>query len=268
MDFTSKEYLPNSEERIEYLRKIINGRPVAIFAAGPSIKELENRIDELRHTDICYVGLNIFSIYEKYILRKIDKHFHIGICMADISRMIEYITNDFFNRDEDNMLISQQSSSFKSFTYISTAFDLNKFINKYDKRLLFVCGADTTDPNKDRPLHFASTNTLSALIQLMIIGKAPKIILFGADGGYANTTELYYRQYEYGGATVSSIVNDAILFNLWIPILLKNTYDTYNIRPIEILNCSENSSYTPFPRISYNNVIELLNDKKNDKAPS
>lgn len=46
MNFTSKEYLPNTEERIEHLREIIDERPVAILAAGPSIKELEERIGE------------------------------------------------------------------------------------------------------------------------------------------------------------------------------------------------------------------------------
>jgi hypothetical protein len=73
MDFSSSVYLPNSEERIDALRKIIAGRPVAILAAGPSIENLERRIHELRHKDICYFGLNQFFVQETHILQKIEK---------------------------------------------------------------------------------------------------------------------------------------------------------------------------------------------------
>lgn len=67
-----KEYLPNSKESINHLRRIINGRAVAILAAGPSIKELEERISELRHADICYFGFNQF-VQETHILLQIDR---------------------------------------------------------------------------------------------------------------------------------------------------------------------------------------------------
>ncbi len=56
MDFSSKEYLPCSEERIAHLREIIGGRPVAILADGPSVGELEKRIGELRGADGGYKG--------------------------------------------------------------------------------------------------------------------------------------------------------------------------------------------------------------------
>lgn len=267
MNFTSKDYLPNSEERIEHLRKIINGRPAAIFAAGPSIKELEDRIGELRHANICYIGLNRFFVQEKYILRQIDKHFSVGILpnSSDMRIAIKYIIDDFLNRDEDNMLISQHSSRHDAFGQLSD-FDLHQFINKYDKKLLFVSASDGSMPNSDNPLHFVPTNTLSALIQLMIIGKASKIVLFGADGCYTNTTELYYRQNEYsiyGGATVTDCLNDLQLFNYWVKIMIPNIYNVYNIMPIDIINCSENSLYTPFPKISYDKAFEILNDNKN-----
>jgi len=81
MNFTSKDYLPDSEKRIDHLRKIIDGRPVAILAAGPPIKELENRISELRHVDICCFGLNSF-VQETHILQQIGKHLSVIMCSS------------------------------------------------------------------------------------------------------------------------------------------------------------------------------------------
>ena len=137
MNFTSKEYLPNSEKRIEQLRKIINGRPVAILAAGPSIYDLERRIGELRHADICYVGMNRFFVQEKYILQKINKHF--SICLNIV--FLQNFVNDFLDRDEENMFIAwlftQDVELFRSFP--SRHY---KFLSKYDKKLLSISIAE------------------------------------------------------------------------------------------------------------------------------
>lgn len=269
MNFISEGYLPNSEERVRRLRKIVNGRPVAIIAAGPSIYELENRIGDLRHNDICYVGMNNFFIQEKYILQKIDKHFSICYNVFFITEYIndkvtvtlEFI-NDFLDRNEENMFISM--------LYGSCPEPHRKFISKYDKKLLFtVMVNDPSVPSNDRPLHFYCCNTLLVLIQLMIIGGAQKIVLFGADGGYPDGAECYYRSYEYGYRADKYGTNPrpgltlgAEQFNSVMDITIKNTYDTYNILPIEIFNCSVNSLYTPFPKISYDIAFDILNDRK------
>jgi len=104
MNFSSKDYLPNSEERIDHLRRIVNGRTVAILAAGSSINDLEKRISELRHADICYFGLNHF-VQETYILQQIDRHLSVFMCSArkNIPRTIKDTIN-FLNRDENNLL--------------------------------------------------------------------------------------------------------------------------------------------------------------------
>ena len=47
-------------------------------------------------------------------------------------------------------------------------------------------------------MHFFYSNSLSVLIQLAIIGKASRIILFGADGGCRESSDsTYYRDDEY-----------------------------------------------------------------------
>lgn len=260
MDFTSEDYLPNTEKRIDHLRRIVNGRPVAILTAGPSIKELEDRINELKDVDICYFGFNSFFVQEKNILYKLNKHFSV---MASGVRdaIPEYMKSilDFLNRDEDNMFVSTFYRD--TFGLMDNNFDLNQFLSEYDKKLLFIgVGNDRSYPNEKYPLHVTPSNTLMALIQLAIIGKASKVVIFGADG-YNDTKngENYYRQNEYKGAPnkILKYVTDK-QYNPVAPIAIRNIYETYKLKPTEIINCSERSFNTPFPNVSYNYAFEYL----------
>jgi len=268
MDFLSKDYLPNSEKRINHLRKIIYGRPVVILAAGPSINELEKRISELRDADICYFGLNSF-IQETYILQQIEKHLSVYMdsCYKNIPFTIKNII-DFLNRDEDNMFIS--SFWLDAFGLLDNDFDLNQFLSKYDRKLIFFyLIKERTVPDSDHPLHFYLGNSLQMLIQLAMLGKASRIVLFGADGYCKeNIEKYYYRQGEYGTSPRENLIHDTKWFNATMPIATRNIYKTYNLAPIDILNCSENSFYTPFPKVSYDDAFRylLLNKKFNKKS--
>lgn len=268
MDFTSEDYLPNTEERIDHLRRIVNGRPVAILTAGPSIKELEKRNTEIKDVDICYFGFNNFRVQEKHILHKINKHFSL-MASAVRDAIPEYMKDiiDFLNRDEDNMFISSFYGD--TFGLMDSNFNLNQFLSEYDNKLLFVdVGDDRSFPNEKCPLHFIPSNTLMALIQLAIIGKASKIIIFGADGYIDNNIKKhYYRQNEYKGAPNKTLKYVADRqYNPVAQIAIRNTYTTYKLTPIDIINCSEKSYYTPFPNVSYDYAFEyLIKDKKFDR---
>lgn len=274
MNFISKEYLPNSEKRIEHLREIIDGRPVAILAGGHSINELEKRIIELRHADICYFGLNGF-VQEKYILQQIDKHISVLLCSSreGIPKLEKDIIK-FLRRDEDNMFVS--SFWRNTFELMDSDFDLSQFLSKYDRKLMFFSlSFERIVPNSNHPLHFIVSNSLLALIQLAIIGKASRIVLFGADGGCERgVEEWYYRQSdpghkgsamgEYRVGPKENLINDTNkYFNPIAEIAIRNLYKTYDLAPIDILNCSPNSIYTPFPIVSYDDAFEyLLTGKK------
>jgi len=278
MNFTSKDYLPNSEKRIDHLRRIIDGRPVAILAAAPSLNELEKRIGELRHADVCYLGLNSYTVQEVPILYQIDKHLSVVMCSSreGMPKVMEDNV-DFLNRDEDNMFVS--SIWRDAFELMDSDFDLNQFITKYDRKLIFFSlSFERTVPNSKHPLHFIESNSLLILIQMAIIGKASSIVLFGADGGFEkDAEEWYYRQSdpghrgdalgEYIVSPKENLINDTNrYFNPIAPIAIKNIYKTYNLAPIDILNCSENSFYTPFPKVSYDDAFEyLITDKKFNK---
>lgn len=264
MNYKLKDYLPDSESRIARLRKIVDERPVAIFAAGPSIHELEARIGELRRADICYFGLNNFFVQEVHILRTINKRMSVVMCgsPAGVAEAMDGITN-FLDRDEENMFIS--SSNDETFGLLDKSFSREQFLADYDKKLLFI-GARTekTIPNKEYPLHFMTSNSLLVLIQMALIGKASSIVLFGADGHCGeNAQKYYYRQNEYEARkwpkTDLLLINDTMCqFNPIASVAIRNTYKTYGLRPVNILNCSKKSFYTPFPKISYDEAVEYL----------
>lgn len=270
MDFSSSFYLPNSEKRLEHLQEVINGRPVAILAAGPSINELENRISELNKADICYFGMNTFTVQENHILQKINKQFSLVLAGANrgLPQVMPSII-DFLNRAKDNLFVSSFYES--QFELFGTDFDLQGFLQKHDSKLLFPYGSKNKNvPNNHYPLHFLSGNSLAWLVYLAVIGKASKIVLFGADGYTKGVPQekTYYRANEYGAEPQKALVRDTYaFFNPVVPISLKNIYRTYNVKPIEILNCSENSYYTPFPTVSYDHALAWLNGQK-DYDPS
>ena len=229
-----------------------------MFAAGPSINEFEKRISGLRHADICYFGLNSF-IYDKYILQQIDKHISVYMdsCCNNIPNTIKDII-DFLNRNEDNIFVSSFFNN--TFGLLDGSFDLNQFLSRYDRRLiLFSIALDIMVPDDNRPLHFCYTNSLLVLIQLAIIGNASRVVLFGADGYCEkNVEEYYYRPGEYEVMPRKYLIHDTKNFNSLAPIAINNVYKAYNCTPITILNCSEKSFYTPFPKVSYDDAFEYL----------
>ena len=291
MNFSSECYLPYSEERIERLQSVIDGRPLAILLPGPSIKELEKRISELRQADICYFGIKSCSVFETNILQQIDKHLSV-LMNSNVFTMALFIedTINFLNRNENNMFISSFGRHEEIFDLLGNDFRRDKFLSEYDEKLLFFAVSyDRLVPNKNHPLHFISGNTLQGAIQLAIIGKASRIVLFGADGGaQENAKEYYHRQDQYKPELredFNSELKTAILghylvdardlsnpqdylkgitidtnlcFNPIMPLAIRNVYEIYNLPPIDILNCSENSLYNPFPNISYDDAFEYL----------
>ncbi|MFC1988626.1 hypothetical protein ACFLVJ_02200 [Chloroflexota bacterium] len=270
-------YLQNTEGRIERLRRIINKRPVAILLRGPSIAELEERITELADCDICYFTSNVFGVQERNILKQINQKLSLIICAAAPGAQFDDIIA-YLERPEDNVLLSEKDSFHR--LGMPPEFDYNKFIGKYNEKLLFFksqistiaanVGVFLEVPNREYPLHFPLQNSFAALLSLAIIGEAPLVAVFGGDGGRINTVDLHYRETdpEYlkfkpvKEVVEHSIVDDTKVFNLTMPSLLTRLYEVYNLRPVDIINCSERSHYTPLRKLSYAETFEILKSFK------
>ena len=270
MNFEAKGYLPNTEKRIKHLQNVVAERPVVILVPGPSIHKLEHGIEKLRGLDICYFGLNSYTVVETHILEKINKQFSAVMCSSreGIPNVLEDII-DFLDRDMDNIFIS--SFWRNTFELMPKYFDLQYLLNKHNKKFIFFnLTFEKTVPNKDNPLHFIVSNSLLVLIQMAIIGKASSIVLFGADGGAPqDSKEWFHKQNDsgYRGVTTGDLVRDAkkdilkdtlTFFNPIVSTALNNLYKTYGLTPIKILNCSENSFYTTIPKVSYDTAFAHL----------
>ena len=185
-----------------------------------------------------------------------------------IPRLLEDII-DFLDRNEDNMFIS--SFWRDTFELMPKYFDLQYLFDVHDEKFIFFSLAfEKTVPNKDNPLHFMVSNSLLVLIQMAIVGKASSIVLFGADGGAPqDSKEYYYHQGDVGHRgsidgkiKVCPIENLAVdtdtYFNPIALTTLTNLYKTYDFASIGIFNCSENSLYTPFAKVSYDTAFKHL----------
>ena len=274
MHFEHPGYLPRTEERVKHFQEVVAGRPVAILVTGPSIYELEERIEELHDVDICYFGMNNYTVQEKAILNKINKHFSAIMCSS--REGIPYIMDDiiaFLKRDEDNIFIS--SFWRDTFELMPKDFSLQHLFNKYKEKFIFFnLTSERIVPESTRPLHFIIANSLLVLIQMAVIGKASSIVLFGADGGaLPNSKEWFHRQSDTGyrapaagNFTMSKkkdILKDTLtFFNPIATTALNNLYKTYGFVPIDILNCSENSRYATIPKVSYDTAFKYLLNRR------
>jgi len=59
---------------------------------------------------------------------------------------------------------------------------------------------------------------------------------------------------------------DTRAFNITMPLILDRIYEIYNLRPIDIVNCSEQSHYTPFRKLSYDETFALLKSFKKESG--
>ena len=264
MNYNRAEYLPDAEEKVARLQALVKGRPVAILAAGPSIKQLEERIGELANEDICYFGFNKFT-QEEHILKQIGER--LTLFMASDRECIPPVMDDIFkflDRGDRNIFLS----SFWRNTFELTKIDINQFIKTYDKKLLFFslkAMPYNASPNSNEPLHFFVGNSLQILIQIAMISKSPRIVLFGADGGYPKgATECYYRQGEYWDkkGVNEALIFDTNWFNVIMPVSCRNTCETFGLMPPEIINCLSESNYNVFPRVTYDEAIKYLKGEK------
>jgi hypothetical protein len=273
-------YLPNTGERIERLRQIVAGRSVAVVLQGFSARELEDRVTELRDCDICWSSLNSFGVIEQHILRKIDRRCSVIMVNGPVGIDVEIVNViDFLERDENNLFISARLCFELTGHHkvpMPDGFDVRKFIKKYDRKLLFnefiyPVFHDQAEvffrhfPSEEFPLHFVAQNSLSVLLLNLVLGKPARIFIFGADGGRISQEGLYFREQELrsyrhdlDGDIEGSLLADTVTFNKRMPAMLWKVYRLFGLEPVEIINCSEHSHYTPFKKLSYDDTFKLL----------
>lgn len=261
------------QKALQKLRKVVHGRIVGIMAHGKSIEELEHRIHEFKDYDISWVSLNLGDmIMDPFILNKIGKQldliFNCFTLTISEEAKIKYEKEvrmprltKFMNRSPNHYVIS-------TWRYVGTYYrSLNLhdyFIKNEEKFILldYLFGQLT------------AANSLALLMYAMGVSKPKKIIMFGMDGFTGLSHEAlssYYKSeihekekrrcFAYDTEEKKKnplplpISSNTASLEKYFMTLYKDYCNKCEVNnPPEIVNCSPNSAFTIFRKITYNEL--------------
>ena len=264
---------------MERLKRLIKNKTICIALHGKSIEELETNIEFFDSNNICWISVNSFDIIEDYILNKINKKLDIIYCGAYFFPKIEKeiripkLINAF---DKGAFVIAKQYI----FTEIFPQNGIDGLDKIFKKQLLFL--EEVFPNNKTFSLmEVLSKNTVSSigyLLCILSIAGAEKIILFGFDGLNEQTSDILQTYYkadiqtnrrilpefknridEFHEEYFCAIKGDTFHFNNTFPTYYAMCMEQFNISKLpQIFNCSLNSNFEVFEKISYNRAKELI----------
>jgi hypothetical protein len=238
---------------------MLTNKTCLLVAHGCSLEELENCIEEFRNLDVVWCSMSSFDIEETYILSKIDKHFNIIFDSSTVQFARDYELkvrvprlSAYLDRKEDNKYICTKTDRANLHDLRnSLGLDFNR---KYNKKIIY-----TEDLNINPSAFCVSLHLFIACLYKL---HAKQVILLGADGGgkWGNSVESYYKP---DLVKADKIACGNLEYNM--------TGDTNNINGCyvnlmqqslgyvpNVLNCSDTSTYTVFPKISYDQLLKEL----------
>ncbi len=233
------------------LRRVINKKPVAILLPGPSIKELDDWILDLKDCDIKFATVNNFWVMEGRFLSKIGRKLDIIMCSAKENNVPTERHKEFLDRPDDNLLLTETVSFHHS---------LDEYTTKYpDKLCFFSTDLNYTSlqyPSKERPLHFFAQASMVILISLLLIGGSRDIFLFGADGGDRRNKGLYIDGWD--SDSIFRLAYDTGFFNATMPTVLHNVATAHSIDGARIINVCMDTFYATFPVAPYDMAMTMI----------
>jgi len=142
---------------------------------------------------------------------------------------------------------------------------------RFGHRFLYYDGFDRLSPPTPRyPLRYIAGNALSHLINFAVLGRPRRIFIFGADGtvppGQSALTHYRADSPDFGrkidgsmrDAIAASLAGDAKTFNHIAEMNLLATEAVFRIARPPIYNVSPDSAIDLFPRISYDEALDIL----------
>ncbi len=252
------------------LAKIINGRTCCVISKGKSLEKLEQNIELFRDKNVCWIIQNKFDYIEESILKKIGKRADIISDCATVAKIHIYEPEyrcpsflEFLGRGENNLLAISELVIEECF---GTCNKLDER-EQYDSKIVTIDSV-FSNPNCPKEIWEPPPNSFTLLLAFLMAGQAKKIILFGIDGGTQgqDIIETYYkpdivraeRRAAFGDERFGSVVSDGKDFeDRWVKIF--ETYKkAFNNPNIDIVNCSPNSIFNTFRKITYDQLEEEL----------
>ncbi len=239
----------------------IKNKTCLVVLLGKSVEELEERIESFKDADIVWCSISNFDIPQKYILDKINKKIEIVYDSGTVANAEDYERkyrlprlSKYLDKEENNLYISTNND--KNNLYELRERIAPEFNLKYRNKIIYTSEIGI-DPN-------SFCVSLHLYIACLYKLGCSQVILFGADGDkphtYNNHIDSYYKSDLIKadkiacGNLVYNLVGDSDNINKsYVPLLTK----TLGYVP-EVLNCSLDSSYSVFKKVSYDKVINLL----------
>lgn len=246
-------YLSETDKRLDYLREVINGRPVGIFLPAPSSQDLLKRKEDFKKLDICWATVNHYYVIEEQFGQKMD----IILRSAKECGVPALEDFEFLERPEANVLITEADG------YHHNHLPLHQFLPKYGYKVLWF-KADRTPqavqfPDEEHPLHFFAQQSFSILLCLAIICGAKSVIIFGGEGCSMDDPSTFGALKGWVQSEKKRLVYDVGLMNYLMPTILSNVYRTWKVPSVQILNClNRKSYYSVFPTYTYEETLWYL----------
>ena len=270
-------YQANTPGRLERFRKIVEQRDVFIFCNGPSIAAMDSHWRSFAATNPYLMAANAFDLYEAGFLAQTQTAIDAAIVTnhKTFQRMINKIVG-FLSRGSQNLLVTLGPTIGRLGMDCPTRQELEA---RFDEKLLYLDRINETMPATPYyPLSFLSSDPLSCLILLATIGRARRIFVFGADG----TVQLDPRQTGYYGFDRDSFrtnvtdeqvttlrkvrIANAMSFNHATEMGFIAFKHLFGVEPPPIYNVSPDSTIDTFPRIGYDEALELLDARRPPEA--
>ena len=267
--YPPSQYLPDTEHRIESLRRIVRSRDVFILAHGPSIAGISDWCREFSDHDICIAAVNRFKVLENGVLGRSGRA--VDIVMNTHYRAIAPHFDqieEFLCREYDNLFITTRWAMERLGNSLPSRPEIEQ---RYDKKLFYFGGSGKMEAaTPHNPLSFVFGNTLSVLIPLMALGGARRIFLFGADGikpdwkspaKHIGEDDPEYR-FDFNDRNLDALTSglraDTIDLDEAVEMGLLSLESLYDFERPPIYNVSPDSAVTAFPKIGFTEAQELL----------
>jgi len=247
--------------QIDKLKEIVNNKPVLILLHGASIGKLEDKIFDLKDIDICYASLNNFRVVEP-IIEKIGKQLSVVLDCTKVPNTQAFNEqlriprlDEFLKRKDNNMWVTTKKLVYTIMFEICN----QKFISRNSDKT-FVLDSINFDVGR-------VPNSSVILVGILAIAGAKKIVICGFDGhkpGVPNIETYYKYELQIYSKTLAG---DLDVSNFWAEskriqdeasIFISDYCNQFKIDIPEIVLCSENTTYTMYPRINYGQLKHFL----------
>ena len=186
--YTDKTYRPGMPGRLDRLRSIIAGRPVALLFPGPSIEDLRPHMPALAEAGVCFACTNKFDRLEAEFLEPVGAAAEIVLLLARQEWHVRFeALKGFLERPQANAFLTAGP-----LLNLGTALLGADFAARYDERIVTFSGRSSAPPTPSDPLSIHYVNTLGAMVPLLALAGAQSIAIFGADGGQAPEGDIYF----------------------------------------------------------------------------